>query len=109
MTVPLKESGVDWLGRIPVHWDVVPPTALFAESKERARDGDQMLSATQKYGVIPLAEFEALEGRQVTKAVANLEMRKHAEIGDFVISMRSMDGGLERSRAVGSVARPIRF
>ena len=103
MTVPLKESGVDWLGQIPAHWDVVPPTALFAESKERARDGDQMLSATQKYGVIPLADFEALEGRQVTKAIANLEMRKHAEIGDFVISMRSMDGGLERSRAVGSV------
>nr|RDS93425.1 restriction endonuclease subunit S [Cereibacter sphaeroides f. sp. denitrificans] len=101
--VPMKDSGVDWLGRIPQHWQVVPATALFTESKERARDGDQMLSATQKYGVIPLAEFEALEQRQVTKAVTNLEMRKHVEVGDFVISMRSMDGGLERARAVGSV------
>lgn len=101
--VPLKDSGVEWLGKVPAHWDVVPPVALFTESKERAHDGDQMLSATQKYGVIPLAEFEALEQRRVTKASANLEMRKHVELGDFVISMRSMDGGLERSRAIGSV------
>lgn len=103
MTVSMKDSGVEWLGEVPAHWDIVPPTALFTESKERARDDDQILSATQKYGVIPLAEFEALEQRQVTKASANLEMRKHVEIGDFVISMRSMDGGLERAHAVGSV------
>lgn len=100
---PMKDSGVDWLGRVPAHWDVVPATALFTVSGERAREGDQMLSATQKYGVIPLAEYEALEQRQVTMAVVNLDMRKHVELGDFVISMRSMDGGLERARAVGSV------
>jgi restriction endonuclease S subunit len=98
-----KASGVDWLGAIPAHWQVVPPTALFTESKERARDGDQLLSATQKYGVIPLAEYEELEQRQVTLAVTNLEMRKHVEVGDFVISMRSMDGGLERAHATGCV------
>ncbi|KGM85856.1 hypothetical protein rosmuc_04192 [Roseovarius mucosus DSM 17069] len=100
---PMKDSGQDWLGRVPAHWDVVPATALFTVSGERAREGDQMLSATQKYGVIPLAEYEALEQRQVTMAVVNLDMRKHVELGDFVISMRSMDGGLERARAVGSV------
>ncbi|TPL76250.1 restriction endonuclease subunit S [Mesorhizobium sp. B2-3-13] len=101
--VELKETGVDWLGKIPAHWQVVRPTALFTESKERARDGDQLLSATQKYGVIPLSEFEEIEKRQVTLAVVNLEMRKHVEIGDFVISMRSMDGGLERAHAKGCV------
>lgn len=100
---PMKDSGVDWLGKVPAHWDIVPPTVLFRESKERARPSDQMLSATQKYGVIPLAEFEALEKRQVTKATTNFEMRKHVELGDFVISMRSMDGGLERAHAIGSV------
>jgi len=99
----MKDSGLDWLDKIPAHWQIVPPTALFTESKERARESDQLLSATQKYGVIPLAEFEELEQRQVTLAVANLEKRKHVEIGDFVISMRSMDGGLERARAIGSV------
>jgi type I restriction enzyme S subunit len=99
----MRDSGAEWLGEVPPHWEIVPATALFTESKERARVGDQMLSATQKYGVIPLAEFEALEQRQVTKASVNLGMRKHVELGDFVISMRSMDGGLERGHAVGSV------
>ena len=103
MSASLKDSGVAWLGKVPSHWDVVPATALFTESKERAREGDPMLSATQKYGVIPLADFEEMEQRQVTKANVNLEMRKHVEVGDFVISMRSMDGGLERARAAGSV------
>ena len=103
MSVSMKDSGVEWLGTVPSHWKIVPAGALFSDSKERAHDGDQMLSATQKYGVIPLAEFEALEQRQVTKASTNFEMRKHVEVGDFVISMRSMDGGLERSHAVGSV------
>lgn len=101
--VAMRDSGLDWLGEIPAHWQTVPPTALFTESKERTRDGDQLLSATQKYGVIPLADFEELEQRQVTLAVSNLELRKHVEIGDFVISMRSMDGGLERAHAAGSV------
>lgn len=101
--VPMKSSGVGWLKAIPAHWQIAPPHVIFHESKERAHDGDQLLSATQKYGVIPLADFESLEQRQVTKAVANLEMRKHVEIGDFVISMRSMDGGLERAFATGSV------
>jgi type I restriction enzyme, S subunit len=102
-SVPMKDSGVDWLGTVPAHWAIVRASALFIESKEKAREGDQMLSATQKYGVIPLADFEQMEERQVTKALVNLDMRKHVEVGDFVISMRSMDGGLERARAVGSV------
>ncbi|AIT79628.1 restriction endonuclease [Novosphingobium pentaromativorans US6-1] len=102
-TVEMKPSGVDWLGDIPVHWETIPPNVLFKESKERAHEGDQLMSATQKYGVIPLADFEALEQRQVTMAQTNLDKRKHVEVGDFVISMRSMDGGLERARGVGSV------
>ncbi|MDW3117997.1 restriction endonuclease subunit S [Roseovarius sp.] len=100
---PMKDSGQGWLGEVPAHWEVVPSIWLFTESKERAHEDDEQLSATQKYGVIPLSEFERLEQRQVTKAFLNLEQRKHVEVGDFVISMRSMDGGLERAKARGCV------
>ena len=101
--VKMKDSGEKWLGNIPEHWDVIPSQRLFAESKERAQLEDQHLSATQKYGVIPLAEYEQLESRQVTHAEKNLEQRKHAEIDNFVISMRSFEGGIERVKAKGSV------
>jgi len=102
-TAPTKPFGQDWLGDVPAHWDAVPANWLFQPSKELAWPDDILLSATQKYGVIPLADFEKLQGRKVTLAVANLDKRKHVEIGDFVISMRSMDGGIERARARGSV------
>jgi type I restriction enzyme S subunit len=101
--VPMKYSGAAWLGRIPVSWGLVPSTWLFHESKERALEDDQQLSATQKYGVIPQAEFERLEGRQVVHAYMHLDQRKHVEIDDFVMSMRSFQGGLERVRARGCV------
>jgi type I restriction enzyme S subunit len=99
----MKDSGVEWIGEVPEHWAVVPSTWLFVESNERAHGDDEHLSATQKYGVIPLAEYERLEGRQVTHAVKNLEQRKHVEVDNFVISMRSFEGGIERVRARGCV------
>lgn len=102
-SAPMKPSGQGWLGDVPAHWDAVPANWLFRPSKKLALPDDQLLSATQKYGVIPLTDFEKLEGRKVTLAVTNLDKRKHVEVGDFVISMRSMDGGLERARARGSV------
>lgn len=101
--VTMKDSGAAWIGEVPEHWEVLPSTWLFVESNERARVDDEHLSATQKYGVIPLAEYERLEARQVTHAVKNLEQRKHVEIGNFVISMRSFEGGIERVRARGCV------
>jgi type I restriction enzyme S subunit len=100
---PMKDSGVEWLRKIPAHWELVPSTWLFMESKQRARDGDQQLSASQKYGVIPQAEFERLEGRQVVHAFLHLDLRKHVEVDDFVMSMRSFEGGLERVWAHGCV------
>ena len=102
-TVKMKDSGVAWIGEVPEHWEVLPSTWLFVESNERAHDDDEHLSATQKYGVIPLAEYERLEARQVTHAVKNVEQRKHVEIDNFVISMRSFEGGIERVKARGCV------
>ncbi|GAC31359.1 MULTISPECIES: restriction endonuclease subunit S [Alteromonadales] len=99
----LQESGIKWVEQVPSHWEVVPGIWLFAESKETAREDDQHLSATQKYGVIPLSEYERLENRQVTHAIKNLEKRKHVELDDFVISMRSFQGGIERVKARGCV------
>lgn len=29
-TVPMKESGVEWLGEVPAHWDVVPTNYRYA-------------------------------------------------------------------------------
>lgn len=98
-----KDSGVEWIGQIPAHWEVRRSKYVFTQRKELARKDDVQLSATQSYGVIPQDEFEELVGRRVVKIQTNLEKRKHVEIDDFVISMRSFQGGLERAFATGCI------
>src|SRR5690606_8597905 len=62
--VPMKDSGIEWLGKIPAHWTITRSKRLFYVRNERARDDDQQLSATQAYGVIPQEEYEQRVGRQ---------------------------------------------
>lgn len=98
-----KDAGSRWLDPIPAHWDIRAAKRLFAESVERARPDDIQLSATQSHGVIPQAEFERLVGRKVVRILNHLDKRKHVEKDDFVISMRSFQGGLERAWARGAI------
>jgi type I restriction enzyme S subunit len=99
-----KDSGVDWIGEIPNHWCVEKSKWLFSLRKEKALKNEEQLTASQKYGMIPQNEFMALEGRRVTQVEFNSEILKHVEKGDFVISMRSFQGGLEYSEYTGSVS-----
>jgi len=99
----LRPSGVPWLGDVPEHWTIWRSKRLFRPRKELARPSDVQLSATQAYGVIPQAEYEKRIGRKVTKINMHLQKRRHVELGDFVISMRSFQGGLERAWAAGCI------
>ncbi len=108
--VKLKPSGVEWLGEVPEHWEVVRSRRLFSQRREKARAGDEQLTAAQSYGVIPQKLFMELEGRRVTQVVLNKEILKHVEVNDFVISMRSFQGGLElcsHSGCISSAYVPI--
>lgn len=97
------DSGLPWLGKLPSHWTVRASKRLFTDSGERAWPDDQQLSATQSHGVIPQAEYERLVGRKVVRIINHLEKRKHVEKDDFVISMRSFQGGLERAWSRGAI------
>lgn len=99
-----KDSSVDWLGEIPSHWQVWNSKWLFASRKEKAQENDEQLTASQKYGVIPQKLFMDLEGRKVTTVFLNHEILKHVKKGDFVISMRSFQGGIEYCDYQGSVS-----
>ena len=101
--VPMKDSGVDWIGQIPENWEIRRSKFLFNQRKERAWKNDVQLSATQKYGVIPQEQYEALSGSTVVKIQFHLDKRKHVEKNDFVISMRSFQGGLERAWSQGCI------
>lgn len=98
-----KDSGLPWLGQVPAHWQVVRSKRLFSARKELARPDDVQLSATQAYGVIAQSLYEERTGYRVVKISMHLDKRRHVEADDFVISMRSFQGGLERAWSSGAI------
>jgi type I restriction enzyme, S subunit len=100
----MSTSNVAWIGEIPAHWEVVSSKSLFAHRKERSRVGDEMLTASQSRGILKREEFMALEGRRVMQVLVGSDILKHVEPNDFVISMRSFQGGLEWSKVSGCIS-----
>ena len=99
-----KNSGVNWIDNIPEHWNMVYAKKLFAQRKDKAFPNDIQLTSSQKYGIISQEEFMKIEGRRLTVVMTGEDILKHVGIGDFVISMRSFQGGLEYSYVEGKIS-----
>jgi len=97
------KSGYNWLPSIPSNWKPVPAKALFRSISEFRYADDPMLAATQKYGLIEQTEYMRLEGRRIVLANDNLDKWLHTEPNDFIISLRSFQGGLEMCNKPGCV------
>lgn len=102
--VPAKDSGVPWLGKVPAHWAICQSRRLFAVRSEPALPTDRMLTASQKYGVLFQSDFVELEGRRVVEVILGVENLRHVEPDDFIISMRSFQGGIEWCTLRGSTS-----
>lgn len=100
----MMDSGLEWLGKIPSHWTVKYSKWLFRERKTKASSNDEMLTASQKYGVIPQKLFMELEQQQVVQVQKGHNILKSVDENDFVISMRSFQGGIEYCSYKGSVS-----
>ncbi|MCA9463829.1 MAG: hypothetical protein KC590_17015, partial [Nitrospira sp.] len=55
--VKLKPSGVEWLGEVPEHWEVVPFRALFTERDTPGGQDMEMLSVTIGRGVLRQEDY----------------------------------------------------
>lgn len=99
-----KDSGVGWLGEVPSHWSILQGRRIFRQVRIPAFADDQQLSSTQKYGVVPQKLFMEWEDQKVTLALTGIENFKHVDSDDFVISLRSFQGGIERSKYPGCVS-----
>lgn len=99
-----KDSGVEWLGSVPAHWGISQSRRMFAVRSEPALASDRMLTASQKYGVLFQSDFVEREGRRVVEVILGTENLKHVEPNDFIISMRSFQGGIEWCKLRGSTS-----
>ena len=56
--VPMKDSGVDWIGEIPANWEVKQSRYLFRVVRRTDRRGDEVkYSVTQARGLVPTHEM----------------------------------------------------
>lgn len=95
-----KDSGVQWLGEIPSHWKVRKMKYTFIERSEKNHPYEEPLCATQSKGVIPQSLYEG----RVVVVNKGFEGLKLVKIGDFVISLRSFQGGIEYAYYQGIIS-----
>lgn len=95
-----KDSGVQWLGEIPSHWKLRKMKYTFSERSRKGFPNEPLLAATQNHGVIMKSDYE----NRTVEATKNLDTLKLVEEGDFVISLRSFQGGIEYSYCRGIIS-----
>lgn len=76
-----KESGVEWIGEIPEHWELKRLGSKFIERKQKVSDKDFEPLSVTKYGVVPQLDSAAKSN--------DGDNRKLVKKGDFVINSRS--------------------
>lgn len=76
-----KDSGVEWIGEIPVGWTLSRIGSCFAERRQKVSDADYPPLSVTKNGIVPQLETAA-------KTDDN-DNRKCVITGDFVINSRS--------------------
>lgn len=77
----MKESGIDWLGKIPKEWEILPISSCFKERNEKVSDIEWEPLSVTKQGIVKQLETAA-------KSDAH-DARKKVCKNDFVINSRS--------------------
>jgi len=94
----MKDSGIEWIGEIPKEWEVIRAKSIFTQRSSKGNTTAVLLSATQKHGMLPQS---MLEGVVQTNANTDLQTFKTVHKNDYVISLRSFQGGFEMSNYEG--------
>lgn len=89
-------------GIVPLDWQSnLAAKDIFRNHTDKKHNGEfQVLSATQDRGIIPRSEVDI----DIKYAEENIGSYKKVEPGDFVISLRSFQGGIEYSEYEGLVS-----
>jgi len=95
-----QDTGLPWVGQCPAHWSIRRMKYLMEERIEKGYADEQLLTASQNRGVIPKADY----GSRTVEAQKDLHLLKLVEPGDYVISLRSFQGGIEYAHVRGIIS-----
>lgn len=105
--VEMNDSNLKWMPKIPNNWKTEKGKYCFASRNSKGNKNKlELLSPTQKYGVIPQGLYEQLSTQVTVKTneKTNLMSFKTIHKGDYCISLRSFEGGFEYSNYEGVVS-----
>jgi type I restriction enzyme S subunit len=100
-SVPLKPSGIPWLGDIPQHWNVRRAKYIYREVDDRSADGsEELLSVSHITGVTPRSQ------KNITMfKAASYTGHKLCQHGDLVVNtMWAWMGALGVSSYAGIIS-----
>ena len=78
-----KDSGIEWIGRIPKEWKTERIKALFSERNERDCQGRTLLSVSQYFGIRPKSETDLADSH----IAESYDDYKEVHKGDFVMNI----------------------
>lgn len=99
--VPMKDSGIEWVGSIPASWTTTRIKNLLAEKSVKGRPDETVLSLYREYGIIPKDSRD--DNHNVTSS--DTSSYKFIEVGDFVINkMKAWQGSMALSGYQGIIS-----
>lgn len=101
---PMKDSGVEWLGQVPAHWEVLRLARAFREVSEQGDASADILSVSIHDGV---SDREIAEDERERKVSRSEDRTKYKGVrpGDLVYNMmRAWQGAFGAVRVAGSVS-----
>ncbi len=102
--VPMKDSGVEWLGEVPGHWSVTRIATVFREVSELGNDDLPILSVSIHDGVSNKELDEAEMDRKVTRS-EDRSKYKAVSPGDLTYNMmRAWQGAFGAVTVQGQVS-----
>ena len=95
-----KSAGTHWITTIPTDWRMQRVKSLLGERNERGHPSEPLLAATQSQGVVLKEKYDS---RTVLPS-NEVDQFKLVREGDFVISLRSFQGGIEYTYDQGIIS-----
>ncbi|MFC8797201.1 hypothetical protein ACFT2C_05685 [Promicromonospora sp. NPDC057138] len=89
-----------WLRQVPKHWSMPRMKSVVSEISDKGYPDEPLLAATQSRGVIRKDQYE----NRTVEATKALDTLKRVLVDDFVISLRSFQGGIERAYSQGIIS-----
>ena len=101
--VPLKDSGVEWIGQVPEHWEVSSLGKILLPVSEKNKPNLPLLSITRELGVIERdVEDQESNHNFIPDDLSNYKVLKEGQFG--MNKMKAWQGSYGVSRFTGIVS-----